>query len=89
MRDEVFGHLARSIVDPARRGRGLGRALCLALMREASQLHPGLKGFSLYVFPDNTNALALHRSLGFVERGLDEKHGCLLMEAPLSAPPPD
>ncbi len=87
LRDETFGHLARIVVDPAQRGQGHGRTLCHALMREALRLHPGITGFSLYVFPANAPALALYRSLGFVERGLDEEHGCLLMAAPRSGPP--
>ena len=83
-REQTHGHLARIIVSPRLRGLGLGRALCLALMREALRLHP-IKGYSLYVFPDNTNALALYRSLGFVEQGLHPQFNCLLMQAPLRA----
>ena len=83
-REQTFGHLARIIVSPHERGKGLGRALCLALMREAVQLHPTIKGFSLYVFPDNPGVIALYRSLGFIERGMHPQFNCLLMEAPLS-----
>ena len=83
-REQRYGHLARIIVSPNHRGLGLGRTLCTALMREAVRLHP-IRGFSLYVFPDNPTAIALYRSLGFVERGVHEKHNCLLMEAPLPA----
>ena len=83
-REQTFGHLARIIVSPQKRGQGLGRALCLALMREAVRLHPTIKGFSLHVFPDNPGAIALYRSLGFVERGMHPQFNCLLMEAPLS-----
>jgi ribosomal protein S18 acetylase RimI-like enzyme len=83
-REQAYGHLARIIVDPERRGRGLGRALCLALMREATRLH-SIQGFSLYVFPDNQKALALYRSLGFVEQGMHPQFNCLLLHAPLTA----
>ncbi len=86
-RAQAYGHLARIIVSPNHRGLGLGRSLCTALMREAVRLHP-IKAFSLYVFPDNPHAIALYRSLGFVERGRHEKFDCLLMEAPLPAVTP-
>ena len=54
-------------------------------MREAVQLHPTIKGFSLYVFPDNPTAIALYRSLGYVEKGMHPKFNCVLMEAPRPA----
>jgi len=82
-REQAYGHLACIIVSPRHRGRGLGRALCTALMREAVRLHP-IKAFSLYVFPDNTNAIGLYRSLGYIEAGLHPKFNCVLMEAPLT-----
>lgn len=87
LREQTCGHLARLIVAPAHRGRGLGRLLCHSLMREALRLHPALEAFTLYVLPDNGPALALYRSLGFVERGVHEKFNCLLMRAPRSALP--
>ena len=83
-REQAYGHLARIIVSPRHRGLGLGRALCLALMRAAPQLHP-IKGYSLYVFPDNTSAIALYRSLGFVAQGMHPQFNCILMTAPLHA----
>ena len=83
-REQAYGHLARVIVAPHLRGCGLGRALCLALMREAAHRHP-IKAYTLYVFPDNLGAIALYRALGFVERGMHERFNCVLMEAPLSA----
>jgi ribosomal protein S18 acetylase RimI-like enzyme len=85
-REQANGHLARIIISPRHRGNGLGRALCLALMREAVRLHP-IQAYTLYVFPDNTRAIALYRSLGFVERGMHETFNCILMQAPLSALP--
>ena len=87
-REQTYGHLARIIVSPPHRGRGLGRALCTALMREAVRLHPTIKACTLYVFPDNLNAIALYRSLGFAEQGMHPKFNCVLMQAPLSAVPP-
>lgn len=84
LREQIYGHLARIIVSPDRRGLGFGRALCVALMREAARLYP-IQTYTLYVFPDNTNAIALYRSLGFVEQGLHPKFNCILMQAPLAA----
>jgi ribosomal protein S18 acetylase RimI-like enzyme len=53
-------------------------------MREAARLHP-ITAYSLYVFPDNLNAIGLYRSLGFVKNGMHPKFNCVLMLAPLSA----
>jgi ribosomal protein S18 acetylase RimI-like enzyme len=86
-REQTYGHLARIIVSPQERGRGFGRILCTALMREARRLHPAIAGYSLYVFPDNLNAITLYRSLGFADRGMHPTLPCMLMEAPLSAAP--
>jgi ribosomal-protein-alanine N-acetyltransferase len=83
-RERTYGHLARVIVSPAERGHGHGRAFCLALMREAPRLYP-ITAYSLYVFPDNHHAIALYRSLGFVENGMHPKFNCVLMQAPLAA----
>jgi ribosomal protein S18 acetylase RimI-like enzyme len=84
-REQTYGHLARVIVSPHHRGLGLGRALCLALMREAPRLH-AISAYSLYVFTDNPNAMALYRTLGFQEKGFHAKYPtAMLMEAPLNA----
>jgi ribosomal protein S18 acetylase RimI-like enzyme len=55
-------HLNRIIVAPGRRGRGLGRRLCLLLME-----HTAPARWTLKVFRENLRAAALFRSLGFVE----------------------
>jgi ribosomal protein S18 acetylase RimI-like enzyme len=82
-REQTYGHLARVVVSPNHRGLGLGRALCLALMREAPRLH-AISAYSLYVFTDNPSAIALYRTLGFQERGFHAKYPtAMLMEAPL------
>ena len=85
LRENTFGHLARIIVSPTHRGRGLGRALCLALMREAVRLYPAIRGFTLFVFTDNPTAIALYRSMGYADRGMHPQFDCMLMEAPLRA----
>ena len=85
-RAQAYGHLARIIVSPQHRGRGIGRVLCLALMREAVRRHP-ITAYSLYVFPDNTNAIRLYRSLGYTEQGMHPQFNCILLQAPLSALP--
>lgn len=56
-------HLARLIVDPHARGRGVGRALAERLLERA--LAKGALTVSLNVFDDNHPALSLYRSLGF------------------------
>lgn len=71
-REPGFAHLARIIVAPAHRGRGLGRLLCRALMQAAPARLP-VRAFSLHVHPENHRARALYRSLGFVEVRTERK----------------
>ncbi|MGA4843637.1 GNAT family N-acetyltransferase [Streptomyces sp. G45] len=64
-RDEHEGEieLARIVVAPHARGRGLGRALVRALLTEA--LGTGCDQVFLRVHPDNAAALGCYRSVGF------------------------
>jgi ribosomal protein S18 acetylase RimI-like enzyme len=55
--------LARIIVAPGRRGRGLGRALALGLLAEATAV--GYRDVFLRVHPDNAPALRCYRAAGF------------------------
>ena len=65
--DEV--ELARLIVDPAQRRRGLARALVAQLVAAAEAT--GLSGCLLRVAPDNGAAIALYRATGFTEVDAD------------------
>ena len=58
-------------VDPAAQGRGYGRLLMQFL--HAAARARGAKAIRLKVYADNTPALALYRSLGYVFR--DEQDG--------------
>ena len=60
-------HLARIIVSPEFRGRGLGRTLCRFLMKAAEKKY-GLCTFSLNVYIANTHAVSLYQNLGFKQR---------------------
>jgi ribosomal protein S18 acetylase RimI-like enzyme len=55
--------LARLIVDPRRRGQGLGRALVTGLTRLAREHYPQV---FLRVHPDNAAALRCYAAAGFV-----------------------
>ncbi len=57
-------NLIRILVDPARRGKGLGKQLCALLLAEALA-KPGVQQVSLRVRRDNLPAVAVYRSLGF------------------------
>ena len=57
-------HLARLVVRPGLRGRGIGRRLIERLMDEGRRVY-GATEFSLFVLRDNEPALACYRRLGF------------------------
>lgn len=62
--DEDEGvELARLVVAPARRGRGVGRTLVARLVERARQHHPAV---FMRVHPDNAVALRSYAGAGFV-----------------------
>src|SRR4029077_2313771 len=62
-------------VAGATRGRGIRKALLLALI-EQSELH-GIWTLQAGIFPENVSSIALHKSCGFREIGLRERIGKL------------
>lgn len=69
-RDENILHLARLLINPGLRRQGIGRELCLALMKiGAAKHHP--ENFTLNVYESNKAAVRLYLSLGFkiIKRG--------------------
>ncbi len=58
----TLGYVRHVIVDPARRGEGLGRRLMHALAQHLRE--SGCERWQLNVLVDNATALALYRSLG-------------------------
>jgi ribosomal protein S18 acetylase RimI-like enzyme len=61
------GEIKRIYVDPAARGRGVGRALLKALVADATST--GLTTLRLETAPWMVEAHALYRSAGFVDHG--------------------
>jgi ribosomal protein S18 acetylase RimI-like enzyme len=61
--DEAEVELARLVVAPDRRGRGIGRRLAAALVEQARRHHPAVY---LRVHPDNAAALRSYAGAGFV-----------------------
>ena len=57
------------------RGRGLGRALLEALVRESES--EGVWTLKAGIFPENRASVALHKSCGFREVGRRERVGRL------------
>jgi ribosomal protein S18 acetylase RimI-like enzyme len=84
--DEVLGSVAvvrlqgwsshvgevRVIVDPAQRGRGIGRALARAAILDALEL--GLRKLVVEVVADEDSTIAMFRSLGFDPEALLTNH---------------
>lgn len=66
-------HLARIIVSPDHRRRGLGERLCRGLIAEARRR--GATQVTLNVFADNQAARELYRGLGFVDHGAVDRRG--------------
>jgi L-amino acid N-acyltransferase YncA len=60
-------------VDPAARGRGVGRALLHALITATEAA--GIWTIQSGVFPENTASLALHHACGFRSVGVRERVG--------------
>ena len=71
--DEGEVELARLLVAPERRGRGIGRALVAALVEQARRAHPGLPDVILRVRPENTQAIRAYTAAGFVAVPADEQ----------------
>lgn len=66
------GHITNVVVASSARGRGIGRALMMALMQYAANL--GVRYLTLEVRASNAPAIALYRSLGFVKVGIRAKY---------------
>ena len=69
--DERVVNITRLMIDAAHQGRGLGRALLEETLRwvESFETKPDLVRIS--TIPGNEAALALYRSVGFEEAGLE------------------
>lgn len=65
------GGLGMGIVKEYR-GQGVGKRLILACLDHAKEF--GLEKVELSVYTTNTSAIALYRSVGFVEEGLIKKY---------------
>jgi [ribosomal protein S18]-alanine N-acetyltransferase len=70
-RAEDEAELARIVVDPAQRGRGLGRELVRRLTAEAEAM--GFRSVWMRVVPWNKTALASYAGAGFVRAAAEEE----------------
>jgi RimJ/RimL family protein N-acetyltransferase len=66
------GRLARIVLAPRLRGRGLSGALVALAVAEARAL--GLRELALFVVPGNTPALRAYAAAGFVHAEPDQEH---------------
>jgi ribosomal protein S18 acetylase RimI-like enzyme len=65
--------LARLLVAPEHRGRGVGRALTTALTGRARTTHPELPAVILRVRPENAQAIRAYVAAGFVPVPAEEQ----------------
>lgn len=65
--------LARLLVAPAHRNRGVGRVLVHELVDRARTTHPELPDVILRVQPENARAIRAYRAAGFVDVPADEQ----------------
>lgn len=83
-REEHSVHLARIIVSPAIRGRGIGRILCSQLMQRAvERYNPTV--ITLNVYTANAPALSLYRSLGFSPVTSEDESGSIKMQVTIGS----
>ena len=71
-------HLARIIVSPAGRGKGVGKILCEQLIQRVCLEHQP-EQITLNVFSHNTVAINLYKSLGFTITSKQEDEGLIGM----------
>lgn len=64
--NRMAGRLYALAIDPAKRGRGLGRQLTQAILQ--AMVDAGAETLYLEVRSDNIQAISLYRSLGFAPR---------------------
>lgn len=79
-------NLARLVVAPDRRGRGIGKQL-VSLLMERGRKNMTLKEYSLYVYTDNHAAKACYAALGFEQSEYPENDEmaktCIYMTCPV------
>ena len=71
-------NLVRILIDPALRGKGLGKQLSSLLLAEALRL-PNVQQVKLRVRRDNLPAVAVYRSIGFRELASESNANVMAM----------
>ena len=74
-------NIVRLLIDEAYQGKGWGRKLLEVALDLAGTLTPSPQRIRISTAPDNTVALALYRSAGFEEAGLEEGEVALWRDA--------
>lgn len=73
-------NIVRLLVDQRFQGRGLGRELMAVVMDWIATIAPD--NIRISTLPDNDVALALYKSFGFVEHGIEDGEVALYLSKP-------
>ena len=75
-------NIVRLMIDHRYQGQGLGRSLLDAALRWIQTLSPTVDRVRISTLPKNETALALYKSVGIVEKGIEENEITFYLEVP-------
>ncbi len=78
--DKNYVNVVRLMIDQHHQGSGHGRALLRAGIDHARSMRPKVNLVRISTLPHNEPALALYRSEGFIESGIEENEIALYLD---------
>ena len=80
--EQQYVNIVRLMIDHRYQGQGLGRSLLDAALRWIQTLSPTVDRVRISTLPNNETAIALYKSVGFVEKGIEENEITFYLEVP-------